>query len=228
MNIRWPVFLLAFSGVFFGQVARAHPFGAEIFAHRIEISISHEQLHISYRVEIPTRQRAQEVKSSEIEQQNRFQAQKIDLLLKGLEFRANNERIELHSVDLGENHVRARPHSFTYELHLQGTLPKGTTELRVNNQNYLNERAYFRIDLSLSDDLEVQESSLHKKRGGQPPQDQTGRWWMNESLREFTLAFAAKPNPSPRRRTPLVSGLICTCIVGGLFLRKQHHAKKPS
>ncbi len=228
MSIRWPLSFFAICGIFSTQTAQAHPFGSEIFAHRIRVSIAEEQLYVDYMIEIPTRQLTFEIKSSEIEQQTQFRATKIKSLLSGLEVRANRERIELQSVDLGENHVRARPNSFLYELHLQSALPKGTTQLTVGNQNYLNERAYFRIDLSLSDDLEVLDSSLHKKRVGQAPQDRTGRWWMDESLREFNLDFSSKPGLFQKRKPALIFGFIFAGILGGLFLRKRHHAKKSS
>jgi hypothetical protein len=228
MSIRLPLFFLVICGVFFGQFAQAHPFGSEIFAHRIRVSISNEQLHIDYMIEIPTRQLNFEIKAGEIEQQTLFQAKKIEHLLSGLSVRANSDLIELQSVDLGENHVRARPHSFLYEMHLQSALPKGTTQLAVNNQNYLNERAYFRIDLSLSDGLELQKSSLHKKREGLAFLDRTGRWWMDESLREFNLVFAPKTKLFQKRKTALISGGVFAGIFAGLFLRKRHYAKKAS
>jgi hypothetical protein len=224
MPTRWIQISLAIYVLFFAGIVQSHPFGAERVAHRIRITVSENHLLVDYQIAIPTRLLNRENRSTNSAAEKQIQAKKMASLRKGISVRANGKPVALDSTDLGEARVRARSHSYLYELRLEGALPKNSHTLAISNQNYPDERAYFRTDLGLAQTLEVRSSSLHAKQSDGSIQDRTGRWWMDDDLREFNLSFGPKPTRKPLRFAWL-TGLLLALGFGRFFLRKQRHAK---
>jgi hypothetical protein len=221
-------FILFFLGCFASGAAQAHPFGADFFSHRTRVSLSKSQIAIDYLLEIPTRHLNFEIKTSKREQQGDFQTQKTDEIRQGLRILVNGQPVELQQAFLGEDQVRARPHSYLYQLRLEGPMPDKANSLSIKNQNYPDERSYFRIDWQLSEALEVKESSLLIERDGQQPQDHSARWWMDDSLREFSMTFQSRKARISQHKTPWAIGLTVLGLVAGLIQWKRRHGKTAS
>jgi hypothetical protein len=228
MELRYPRFLFFIFGFLASGAAETHPFGSDFFSHRTRVSISTTQVAIDYLLEIPTRHLNHEIKTSAFEQQLAFQTHKIEEIRRGLDILVNGQPIELQQVDLGKDNVRARAHSYLYELRLEGRIPDMANTLSIKNQNYPDERAYFRIDWQLAEPLEVTESSLLVARVDKEPQNHSARWWMDESLRDFSMRFQAKKKGTTQRKVLWVIGLSGLVLLAGLTQFKLRHAKTGS
>lgn len=228
MELRYPRFLFFIFGFLASGAAETHPFGSDFFSHRTRVSLSTTQIAIDYRLEIPTRHLNHEIKTSAFEQPLAFQTHKIDEIRRGLNILVNGQPIELQQVDLGKDNVRARAHSYLYELRLEGLIPDMANTLSIKNENYPDERAYFRIDWQVAEPLEVTESSLLVARVDKEPQNHSARWWMDDSLRDFSMRFQAKKKRTNQRKIRWAIGLSGLVFLAGLTQFKLRHAKTES
>jgi hypothetical protein len=144
----------------------------------------------------------------------------------GADFFSHRTRVSLSKSQIAIDYLLEIP--TLYQLRLEGPMPDKANSLSIKNQNYPDERSYFRIDWQLSEALEVKESSLLIERDGQQPQDHSARWWMDDSLREFSMTFQSRKARISQHKTPWAIGLTVLGLVAGLIQWKRRHGKTAS
>jgi hypothetical protein len=180
---------------------------------------------IDYLAEVPNRRLIREIEEHDPRVDGDFNEQKIAALIRGLHIRAKGEPLSLVSVDLGEDHLRSRPNGSIYKIRLEGPLPEGCQSLSIRNGNHPDELAYFFTEVRVSEDLEIASSSLFRIQDGQRIEDKSGRWWIDENMRVFSVEFHAKAPSLFENRIFWAFSLIVICLFTLLVWRTARRAK---
>jgi len=165
--------------------------GSKLFAHKLRLSLSEDTLTIDYMAEVPIRVIQKELEALESQEKSLFSSHKIQELGRALHISVNGKPLQMESVDLGMGHVRENPRFTVFEVRLEGTLPPNSTSLSLQNGAYPDHVAFFSTEVLVSEGISVSECSLFEIQEGKPLQDRSGRWWIEESLRELNLTFEA-------------------------------------
>ena len=191
MNARHFSLLIALLAFLFSEIALAHPMGSKLFAHKLRLSLSEDRLIVDYMAEVPIRRIQADLEAFEELGGSDFTSSIIEELSRALHISVDGQPLAMTSVGLGRGHVRENPRFTVFELRLEGRLPADANALQFQNNNYLEEMAFFSTEVLVSESISVSECSLFQLQEGKPLQDKSQRWWIDENMRELSLQFEA-------------------------------------
>ena len=190
---------LALLALLLSALTWAHPFGSQLYGHRMEVRLDRGSVQIDYLAEISTpdhlrdlRTWLRQIPTPTPADEDRYVARVLQELQTGITVVADGELVPLTALPVGEKSGVGDTRFITFRLSLRGELPPDATTLNVVNSNLPGAAALFNTQLFVSDAVVVDACSLFKVKDGQLVADRSERWQAQEEARELRVAFQAR------------------------------------
>jgi nickel/cobalt exporter len=180
--------------------AFAHPFGSNLYGHKIEVWLEPHRVEVAYLAEVPTPVLLRELKafladveSPTMADQDRHTSQMLTELSDGLRLLADGERMSWRRLDVVEASGVGDTRFIAYHLRLEAMLPPDTRTLNLVNGNRPEERALFATDLNVSAGVILDGSSqIDVDEDGHIAVNRAGQWRGEEGERELRVSFRTR------------------------------------
>lgn len=180
-------------------VSWAHPFGAELNGHLVEVRLSGSTVRVDYLAEVSTVEHLRDLRAfaaratpdtTPLEQ--RYIERVLDELDTGIQVVADGQDLRLRRVEVTEESGLGDSRFVGFRLALEAELPPGTQQLNVVNGNLPGRPALFNTRLLVSDEIVVDECSLFQVVEGTLKRDRSNEWVADEGARELRLSFRVR------------------------------------
>ena len=180
--------------------AFAHPFGSNLYGHKIEMWLAPDRVEVAYLAEVPTPVLLRELKaflanveSPTMADQDRHTSQMLTELSDGLRLLADGERVSWRRLEVAEPSGVGDTRFIAYHLRLEAVLPPDTRTLNLVNGNRPEERALFATDLNVSAGVILDRSSqIDVDDDGHIAVNRAGQWRGEEEERELRVSFRTR------------------------------------
>lgn len=178
-------------------LALAHPFGSELYGHRLEVRLSGRELRLDYLAEISTLDHLRDLRGFAAHSvaddprplEERHVERVLDELQGGLKVLADGERLELRRLPASEPSGRGDTRFVSFHLSLLAMLPADARQLNVINTNLPGKPALFHTRLLVTDEVQVDACSLFEVVDGRLARDWSDQWMPREDARELRVSF---------------------------------------
>ncbi len=181
----------------------AHPFGAELYGHLVEVRLSGQTVRVDYLAEVSTVDHLRDLRTfaataaptsaaDDKPLEQRYVERVLDELETGIQVHADGQRLPLRRVQVEEESGRGDTRFVSFRLALQAELPPGSQQLNVVNANLPGTPALFNTRLLVSDEIVVDECSLFEVVDGALKRDRSDEWLADPKARELRLSYRVR------------------------------------
>jgi len=177
-------------------VGLAHPFGTDLYGHRMVVSLDRDGVDVQYLAEVSTIDHLRDMRAflkgvdrPTAADEARYVERVLDELQTGIVVVADGERVAMERLPVDEPSGRGDTRFTNFRLALHGELPADARTLNVANGNLPGYRAIFNTELLVGDAVVIDDCSLYHLQGGELRSDQAGRWLSEEDGRELRVSF---------------------------------------
>ena len=186
--------LLLLSGL-----GRAHPFGSELYGHKLEVRLDRGQVQVDYLAEISTTDHLRDLRAwlrgqpdPSAADEARYLALVSEELRSGLSVLADGQPVALRPLPVDEPDGRGDSRFVAFRLSMTGELPPQARQLNVINQNLPDKPGLYNTRLLVSDAVVVDACSLFPVEDGRLLEDRSTRWLGDRDGRELRVAYRVR------------------------------------
>ncbi|MCB9777423.1 MAG: sulfite exporter TauE/SafE family protein [Alphaproteobacteria bacterium] len=180
-------------------VGWGHPFGSDLYGHRVEVRVSRDRVRVDYLAEISTLDHLRDLRSflrGVPDPGPADEARYIDAVLEelqgGIVVLADGQRVSLTALPVDEPSGKGDSRFVTFRVALEGPLTPDTRTLNVVNANLPGTTALYASELLVTDDIVVDACSLYDDPRARAPSDDGYVWSADEGSRELRLSYRVR------------------------------------
>lgn len=187
----------------------AHPFGSELYGHRLALRLDRGRVEVDYSVEISTLDHLQDLRTylraipePTAADEARYLDRVLGELETGIQLTVDGQRLPLRSLPAAPS-GKGDTRFTSFHLALEAELPPGARTLNLVNGNLPFAQALYATELQVSEAVVLDACTLYELDGGRVRKDTSGRWTAEEQGRELRLSFRMRSREAEAVRRTL-------------------------